>query len=236
MRRLYARLAEQLMAEGDKDRALEVLKHGNEVLPDFNFPYVSVMSYIYGYTHGCITYMEDFFRIGTPAANQEGMKMANQIWDDFVALFDWYNNCDDRTLNYRNGDIHYDFIFLNYMLKNVKYPDNSLASRYKELKIDNVAVNYAKSLQGQISAQLRKAELDQQAIAGSLQELHQLQEIAQIIGDNQTAKKIQDIAASQLDMMSSVSAELGAAFRQFYNRMDQPEPEPAAEEEVAVAE
>ena len=233
MRRLYARLAEQLMAEGDKDKALEVLVHGNEVMPDFNFPYVSVMSYIYGYTHSCITYMEDFFRIGSDAANQKGMEMANQIWDDQVALFNWYNNCDERTLDYRSSDIHYDFLFLHYMMNNVRYPDNSLTQRYKELKLDNVALNYAKSLQGSISAQLRKAELDQQAVAGSLQELHQLQEIAKMIGDNATAQKVQGIAATQIDMISSLSPDLGAAFRRFYSEMDKPEVPAAEENEVA---
>ncbi len=229
MRRLYARLAEQLMAEGDKDKALKVLVHGNEVLPDCNFPYVSVMSYIYGYTHGCITYMEDFFRIGSDEANKKGMEMANKIWDDQVALFNWYNACDERTLDYRSGDIHYDFLFLYYMLKNVKYPDNSLAQRYKEMKIDNVAINYAKSLQGNISAQLRKADIDQQAVAGAFQELHQMQEIAQLVGDQQTARKIQDMAAAQIDMMSSFSPEMSNAFRNFYNSMDAPEP-PVEEE------
>ncbi len=232
MRRLYARLAEQLMAEGEKDKALEVLVHGNEVLPDFNFPYVSVMSYIYGYTHSCITYMEDFFRIGSEAANKKGMEMANQIWDDQVALFNWYNNCDERTLDYRSSDIHFDLMFLHYMMNNVRYPDNSLTNRYKELKIDNVAMNYAKTLQSGISAQLRKADLDQQALAGSFQELHQLQEIAKMIGDKETAQKIEGIATSQLDMIGSVSRELAAAFRDFYNRMDkrEAEPEPEAEE------
>ena len=233
MRRLYARLAEQLMAEGDKDKALEVLVHGNEVMPDFNFPYVSVMSYIYGYTHSCITYMEDFFRIGSDAANKKGMEMANQIWDDQVALFNWYNNCDERTLNYRSSDIHYDFLFLHYMMNNVRYPDNSLTQRYKELKIDNVALNYAKSLQASIGAQMRKAELDQQSVAGSFQELHQLREIATMIGDNATAQKIEGMAASQLDMMTSLSPEMAAAFRQFYHSMDRQEQPVAEEDEVA---
>ncbi len=229
MRRLYARLAEQLMAEGDKDKALEVLVHGNEVLPDFNFPYVSVMSYIYGYTHSCMTYMEDFFRIGTPEANKEGMAMANKIWDEQVALFNWYNNCDERTLNYRSEDIHYDILFLHYMMNNIKYPSNELAKRYKELKVDKVADFYVKNLQSTISAQLRKADMDQQAVAGAFQEMHQLQEIATMAGDNQTAQKIQGIAASQIDMMSNVSRELGAAFRQFYNSLDKPE-QPVEEE------
>ena len=181
--------------------------------------------------------MEDFFRIGTPAANQEGMKMANKIWDDQVALFNWYNNCDERTLNYRSSDIHYDILFLHYMMKTIQYPDNSLTNRYKELKFDKVALNYAKTLQGQISSQLRKAEIDQQALAGALQELHQLHEIAQLIGDTQTSQKIQGIAAAQIDMMSNLSPEMGAAFRQFYyNRLETPEHEPEVAEEGEIAE
>ena len=155
--------------------------------------------------------------------------MANRIWDEQVELFNWYNNCDERTLDYRSGDIHYDFLFLHYMMNNIKYPDNSLAQRYKELKIDNVAANYAKSLQGSIAAQLRKAEPDQQVIAGSLQELHQMQEIAKMIGDNATAQKIEGIAAAQIDMMGSLSPEMAAAFRQFYYSMDRREA-PAEEE------
>ncbi len=227
IRRLYSRLSNQLLAEGDKEKALKVLIHGNEVLPDFNFPYVATMSYIWSYTHSCMTYMEDFFRIGTDAANKEGMKMANQIWDDQVELFNWYNNCDERTLNYRSSDIHYDFIFLDYLM-NIRYPDNSIQNRYKELKINNVAMNYAKSLQADISAQLRKPEIDQRTLAGLFQELHQMQTVALKIGDNETAKKIKDIAFSQIDILSNAAPELGAGFRQFYNRMD--EPEPVAEE------
>jgi hypothetical protein len=104
------------------------------------------------------------------------------------------------------------------------------------MKLDNVAMNYAKSLQGSISAQLRKADMDQQAIAGSFQEMHQLQEIANLIGDKQTAQKIQDMAASQIDMINSLSRELGAAFRQFYNGMDEPEQPVEAEAGEEVAE
>ena len=199
-----------------------MLQHGNEVLPDYNFPYVSVMSNTYGYTHGCLTYMEEFFKVGTPAADKEGMTMANRIWDEQVALFNWYNNSDERTLDYRSGDIHYDFLFLHYMMNNIKYPNNELAKRYKEMKIDKVAMSYAKTLQASISSELRRAEMNQQTVVGALQELHQIREIAQMIGDNQTAQKIDGMASSSLDMLNSVSRELGMAFRNFYNGMDRP--------------
>ena len=156
--------------------------------------------------------------------------MANKIWDGQVELFNWYNNCDERTLDYRSSDIRYDFMFLHYMLKNIKYPDNSLAQRYKELHLNNVALTYAKSLQGNISSQLRKADIDQQAMAGALQEMHQIQEVAQMLGDNGTAQKVKDMANAQIDMIGSASPELAAAFRRFYSDLDRPEPEPVEDE------
>ena len=217
MRRLYARLAEQLIAEGEKDKALEVLNHGNDVLLNENFPYVTVMSYIYGYTHSCMTYMEDFFKIGTPEANESGMRMANLIWDGMVELFNWYNNCDERTLDYRSGDIRYDFIFLHYMMNDVHFPDESLVDRYGELKINNVAKFYAKSLLSNVTAQISKAGFDQQTVASSINEMHQLQEIAEMIGDNQTAQEIQGMIELSLNSLSKFSPELSNYLRAMFN-------------------
>jgi len=217
MRRLYARLAEQLIAEGEKDKALEVLNHGNDVLLNDNFPYVTVMSYIYGYTHSCMTYMEDFFKIGSPEANESGMRMANQIWDGMVELFNWYNNCDERTLDYRSGDIRYDFIFLHYMMNDVNFPDESLVDRYSELKINNVAKFYAKSLLSNVNAQISKAGFDQQTVASSINEMHQLQEIAEMIGDNQTAQEIQGMIELSLNSLSKFSPELSNYLRAMFN-------------------
>ena len=107
-------------------------------------------------------------------------------------------------------------------MNNIKYPNNELAKRYKEMKIDKVAMSYAKTLQASISSELRRAEMNQQTVGGALQELHQIREIAQMIGDNQTAQKIDGMASSSLDMLNSVSRELGMAFRNFYNGMDRP--------------
>ena len=59
--------------------------------------------------------------------------------------------------------------------------------------------------------------------------MHQIQEIAQLIGDKQTAQKIQDMASAQIDMMKSFSPEMSAAFNQFYNSLNEPE-QPVVEE------
>ncbi len=234
IRGLYSRLASQLLAEGKTAEAEKVLDKGNEVLPDTIFPYVSTMSNMYGYTQRTMFYMQDYFRLKTASANEKGMKMANDIFDEEVELFNWYNNCDERTLDIQSDNIHYDFLFLHYLLNNIDYPDNSLLKRCGELKLDKVAMSYAKNLSAAMSKMIRKPDFDQQTLAGSFQELHQIAELAQMSGSAETAKAIDAIANTQLSSLDAISREMGQAFRSFYQnigRMADAEADTATTEE-----
>lgn len=219
IRSLYSRLANQLIAEGKTAEAEKVMDKGNEVVPDNIFPYVSTMSNMYGYTQRTIFYMQDYFKLKTASGNEKGMKMANDIFNEEVELFNWYNNCDEHTLDIQGDNIHYDFLFLHYLLNNVDYPDNSLLKRCKELKLDKVAMNYAKNLSAAMAKTIRQPDFDQQALAGSFQELHQIAELAQMSGSSETAKAIEGIANAQLSSLDAISREMGNAFRTFYQNI-----------------
>jgi hypothetical protein len=136
-----------------------------------------------------------------------------------VELFDWYNQCDDKTLAIHEDNIHYDLMFMHYLMTNVRYPDQSMLSRYKELKFDNVASYLAQTVSNNISRQVRQPDFDQQAVANKFQELHQLLDIAEMAGDKATAKKLQDIAETQLKTLDGISPEMGNAYRNFYNSL-----------------
>ena len=222
MRRLYNRLGNQLLAEGDVERAEKAFDHGNTLLPDEVFPFVSVMSNVYGYTQNCIFYMQDYFKLKTESGNQKGMEMANKIWDHMVELFGWYNQCDERTMDIHADNIHYDVMFLSYMMTNINYPGNAMDSRYKELKIDKIFPYYAQGLTNNISRLVRQPDFNQQAVANNFQELHQMMTIAQKCGDQATTKKMQDMAEAQLKVMDGVSPEMGNAYRGFYNSLSRP--------------
>ncbi|MCQ2284242.1 MAG: DUF2723 domain-containing protein, partial [Bacteroidales bacterium] len=216
IRKLYSRLGEQLMAEGKTDKALQVLNKGNEVLPDAIYPYVSTMSNMYAYTQNCAFYMNDFFNLHTAAGDKKGMEMANKIWDETVELFNWYNQSDERTIDFHSNDIHYDFMFLHYLITTAKLPGNGLASRYHELKINKVASYYGETLNQTISKKLRQPDFDQQSLAGDFQELRQIMDIAKLCGDEATAKKMQSIAESQFNVLDAVSPGMGGAYKNFF--------------------
>lgn len=230
IRKLYSRLAETLASEGKTAKALEVLNKGNQVLPDQIYPFVSAMSNNYGYTQSCAFYMEDFFKLKTPEANKKGMEMANTIWNETVELFNWYNQSDENTINFHSGDLHYDFLFLYYLLTNVDYPGEGLAARYGELKIGNVANIYGNSLNQSISKKLRQPNFDQQDLAGDFQEIRQIMDIAKMCGDNATADKLKNMAEAQFNVLDAAAPGLGNAYRNFFYRLNQQADTAEAEE------
>ncbi len=233
IRKLYSRLGEQLTAEGNKAKAEKVLDKGNEILPNTNFPFVSTMSSLYGYTQSCAFYMQDYFNLHTASADKKGMAMANDMWTGFVDLFNWYNKNDERTLNFHSDNIHYDFMFLYYVMHNIKYPGTGLMARYKELNIDNVATYYINVLNNNISKKIRQPNFDQQSVAGDFQELHQILEIALSCGNNALADKIVKIAETQFNAIETASPGMGAAFKQFFNNMNNTQAEAESAENTA---
>ena len=216
IRKIYDRLSGQLAAEGDLERAEQVLDKGNAIVPDEVFPYVSVMSNMYGYTQNSTFYMQDYFSLHTPSADKKGMEMAKTIWNEMVELFDWYNRQDEKTLAFHTEDLRYDFIFLHYFLHNVKFPSDELAAHYKELKMDHVAEMYIRSLTGSITKQIRKPDFDQQSVAGDFQELRQIMQIAEKCGDTSTMQKARQVAESQFTSLDAISPGLGGAFQRFF--------------------
>ena len=216
IRKIYDRLSGQLAAEGDLERAEQVLDKGNAIVPDEVFPYVSVMSNMYGYTQNSTFYMQDYFNLHTPSADKKGMEMAKAIWKEMVELFGWYNKQDEKTLAFHAEDLRYDFIFLHYFLNNVKFPTNELVSHYKEMKFDHVAEIYAKTLNERITKQIRKPDFDQQSVAGDFQELRQIMQVAETCGDTGTAQKIRQAVDAQFNALNAISAGLGGAFQRFF--------------------
>ncbi|MEG2071006.1 MAG: DUF2723 domain-containing protein, partial [Bacteroidales bacterium] len=113
-RKMYQRLAEELIAEGKIEKAEKVLDKGNEVL-DYNvFPYLLV--YQPGYSQSCIYYMQDYFKLNTASGHKKGMEMANRFWNDVVEEFAWYNQCNEKTLQIYRENISNDMLFISQFM------------------------------------------------------------------------------------------------------------------------
>ncbi|MCR4966120.1 MAG: DUF2723 domain-containing protein [Bacteroidales bacterium] len=214
IRSVYSRLANKLASEGKNDKALEVLNKGNELVPNDIYPYVSVMSYQYGYTQRCIFYLEDFFRLNTPEANEQGVKMANEMLDGFVDLFQWYDKADEKTLAFHGDDIFYDWIFCGAFLKTANNKDESLNARFKELKIDNMVDFSCKQAQDKIRNAMSN-NMDQPAIGDAFQSIQQMLTVAQLTGNANAVAKITQFADGQISMINQASPQLATYLKEF---------------------
>jgi tetratricopeptide (TPR) repeat protein len=92
MRNNFARLAQALISEGKKDKALKVLDKGIEMFPDYAVPYDLYM----------IGYGELYFQVGQP-------KKANEIYDIVGTIYDqnldYYMSVEPKMAKFFEEDL-----------------------------------------------------------------------------------------------------------------------------------
>ncbi len=105
-RRIMARLAMQLVSEGNDKQATEVLKYTEKVLPAYNIPH--------NYTSGSL----DMARAWAAMGNQkEAMKLIDQLWKNSAQYVTWYCNLDSQQFNLSEDSCYMHIYILNQLLQ-----------------------------------------------------------------------------------------------------------------------
>ncbi|MEI6852588.1 MAG: DUF2723 domain-containing protein [Bacteroidota bacterium] len=92
MRNNFARLAQALISEGKKDKAIKVLDKGIEMFPDYAVPYDLYM----------IGYGELYFQLGQPKKANEIYDIVGQIYDQNI---EYYMSVDPKTAKFFEEDM-----------------------------------------------------------------------------------------------------------------------------------
>jgi len=104
MRNNFARLAQGLLAEGKKDKALKVLDKGIEMFPDYAVPYDLYM----------IGYGEIYFQVGKP-------EKANEIYDIVANIYDQniehYNSVEPKLARFYQEDLQQSLSVLQALMQ-----------------------------------------------------------------------------------------------------------------------
>jgi hypothetical protein len=216
IRKMHQRLAEQLINEGKIDSAEKVLDHCNEVLPNFNFPYL--MDHQLGYSQTCVFFMRDYFLLNTPTGREKGLKMATDYWNLFVEEMAWFDrNYDDRVANDYAELINYNILFTQQMFSilneyEVKMPEQEL----KKLKFDKFATAYIDKQNEIITRSLTDLEKNQEQLTMAFQSLKNITRLAQLTGNETVAQKGLQVAESQLAIFTQMDAGFGQSYRNFF--------------------
>lgn len=101
-RRMFATLAMALMREGDKDRALKVVKRAEEAIPPTTVPH--------SYMGGSIDLARVWLVLGH---NKQAEKIALSIARNACEYLEWYSHMNSRMLQMSARDIVYSCYMLN---------------------------------------------------------------------------------------------------------------------------
>ena len=105
-RRMFATLAMALMREGDKDRALKVVKRAEEAIPPTTVPH--------SYMGGSIDLARVWLVLGH---NKQAEKIALSIARNACEYLEWYSHMNSRMLQMSARDIVYSCYMLNSMVE-----------------------------------------------------------------------------------------------------------------------
>ena len=105
-RRIMARLAIQLIHEGDDKKAAEVLRYTEKVLPAYNVPH--------NYTSGSLDMARAWAAMGN---QQEAMKLINQLWKNSTQYVAWYCSLNSSQFSMSEDSCYMHIYILNQLLQ-----------------------------------------------------------------------------------------------------------------------
>uniref|UniRef100_A0AB33J7T6 DUF2723 domain-containing protein n=1 Tax=Prevotella sp. GTC17260 TaxID=3236796 RepID=A0AB33J7T6_9BACT len=86
-RNLYAELANHLIAEGQKDKALKVLEKVDKEIPAYNVPYNASYNGSYLYAMGALDLARAYALVGKKA---QATTIMNDVWKNSYQYMEWY--------------------------------------------------------------------------------------------------------------------------------------------------
>jgi len=129
-RRLFAQLAMELLKEGKKDKAIEVLKKADKEMPEYNVP-VNYMS-------GGIEFARAWAAAGE---KKEALEYANKVWNNAEQYERWYLGLDTDRFNQSQHDCMVQLYIMQAVQQVTETIDPELGKKQME-QIDRYYTTY----------------------------------------------------------------------------------------------
>ena len=105
-RRVFAQLIEQLMKEGQKDKALAALDYAEKMIPAYNVPY--------DWQNGAVQMAEAYYQLGQ---TEKADKIMDALANKAIEYMTWYLSLDDSQFFVSTREFEYHIALLNEELK-----------------------------------------------------------------------------------------------------------------------
>jgi tetratricopeptide (TPR) repeat protein/MFS family permease len=120
-RNLFAKLAEELIRKGEKDKALKALDYCEKMIPAYNVPY--------NYYNGALSLADSYYKLGQVG---HANKILRDIADNDLEYIKWYMSLSNSKLTAAYDDLTKHFALLNETLKVMKDNKSPIAQHYSD--------------------------------------------------------------------------------------------------------
>jgi len=212
---MYMRVADQLAAEGNIEKAEQIHDKLIEIFNPEIIPYLIVGNPIHSqYT---IFRIQSLLNLGTPTATEKAMKMTEIMLDNFKVTFDWFEKCDERTLTIQNENIER-CIQLLAMLNSYISEENLLLvkDKFEQIKLSKSAMSKATRLGNEIDFYYKKGSDAQRELVDKMSELGRLMHVVSIVNDTSLEDKVASLLQAKIDMVSANDPQVAKMFRDYF--------------------
>ena len=135
-RRVFAQLIEQLMKEGQKDKALAALDYAEKMIPAYNVPY--------DWQNGAVQMAEAYYQLGQ---TEKADKIMDALANKAIEYMTWYLSLDDSQFFVSTREFEYHIALLNEELKLMEKYKSKLSENYSG-KLDELYGMYISRVKG----------------------------------------------------------------------------------------
>ena len=135
-RRVFAQLIEQLMKEGQKDKALAALDYAEKMIPAYNVPY--------DWQNGAVQMAEAYYQLGQ---TEKADKIMDALANKAIEYMTWYLSLDDSQFFVSTREFEYHIALLNEELKLMEKYKSKLSENYSG-KLDELYAMYVSRVKG----------------------------------------------------------------------------------------
>jgi len=214
---IYLRVANQLAAEGDIEKAEQV---HDKIIETFNpelTPYILAHPGNPAPTLYSILQTDALLKLGTPTATEKALKIIGTMLDELKETFNWFEKCDEHTLAIHSETVN---LCLEYLTR----IDNQLSDeqrlmlqdKFEQLKLTKTLTTQAAHYSAQVDFYFKKGMEAQRDLFESLAKLGHLSEFATMMNDNILEENINRLLESKIDMIGAVDPQSGRMLKNYF--------------------
>jgi len=216
---MHNRLAQVLIDKGNYTKAEKVLDQTASIFNPDVIPILQV--YNVQYSAQAVDLIKLYMNINTASSHEKGLKLAERMLFSIKETFEWFETCDDRTINIQSENIDNTAMIFKELLSILSPQQiDKFQPVLKQMKmsklgkyiIPSVLSNVQKVINKYSSATAESVGGIQRETYNVLMSLSYWEQIFKYTGKNEQYKMFKNEIDKQLQTLYSISPNLGESF------------------------